>query len=248
LAKTPSGKPYVLLRTASVAAMALCLLVAERASAESASSASADADDGEQPTPASASGDAIASSAGDAADEPEEPVPPGDSWIVPAAHGASLLVAMRIGAAVIWPEPFADLDLGRMGDSYADAFSHAPRFDTEESAFEWDGDSWYINVVGHGLFGSELFMRSRICRRSMPEALALTIAGSVLWEYGFEASAVRPSGLDLVYTPLAGLVLGEARYLGWSAARRIGDRGWRAVATALFDPLGELERALGTRC
>jgi hypothetical protein len=234
---------------ARVAAMALSLLVAERASAESGPSASADADDGEQPPPpTSASAETTASSPADAAGEPEDQVPLADSWIVPAAHGASLMVAMRIGAAVIWPEPFADLDLGRMGDSYVDAFSHAPRFDTEQRAFEWDGDPWYVNVVGHGLFGSELFMRSRICRRSMPEALALTIAGSALWEYGFEASAVRPSALDLVYTPLAGLVLGEARYLGWSAARRIDDRGWRAVVTALFDPLGELERAAGTRC
>ena len=59
---------------------------------------------------------------------------------------------------------------------------------------------------------------------------------------------MRPSGLDLWYTPAAGLVLGEARYLGWTLARSIGDRTWRGVLTGVFDPFGELERWAGTRC
>jgi len=171
-----------------------------------------------------------------------------DSWLVPSVHGLALMTGMRVGAAILWPEPFADTSTKRMGASYRDAFTHTPRWDSSQPAFEWDGDWWVINVVGHGLFGSELYARSRICRRNVFEALALTTVGSALWEYGFEASAVRPSGLDLWFTPLAGMVLGEARYQGWSAASQLSDPNWRGILMVLFDPLGEFERALGTRC
>jgi hypothetical protein len=171
-----------------------------------------------------------------------------DSWLVPSVHGLGLMTGMRVGAAILWPEPFADTNTRHIGASYRDAFTHTPRWDSSRPAFEWDGDWWVINVVGHGLFGSELYARSRICRRNVFEALTLTTVGSALWEYGFEASAVRPSGLDLWFTPLAGMVLGEARYQGWRAASQISDPNWRGVFTVVFDPLGEFERALGTGC
>jgi len=184
---------------------------------------------------------------------PEPPAPilhesPQSSWLVPSLHGLGVMTGMRIGAAILWPEPFADTTWTRARRSYADAYTHWPRWDSSESAFEWDGDDWTINVLGHGLFGSELYMRARICRHSMLEALAFTAVGSALWEYGFEANAVRPSALDLTYTPISGMVLGEARYQGWVAASRISDAGWRAVLTAVFDPFGELERLVGTPC
>jgi hypothetical protein len=94
------------------------------------------------------------------------------------------------------------------------------------------------------LFGSELYLRSRLCQKQVLPALLFTAAGSTVWEYVFEASAVRPSGLDLWFTPLAGLVLGEARYYVWSAANRISSPTWRGVISVLVDPLGEFERAV----
>jgi len=168
------------------------------------------------------------------------------SWTVPILHGLSLMTLMRATETLIWPDPFAKLD--HAGENYARAFSEPPLWDSSESAFEWDGDPWWLNAGGHALFGSEIYMRARICRRNPIEALLLTTAASTLWEYGFEANAVQPSALDLVYTPFAGLLLGEARYTLWSSARRIGSRSWRGVLTTVLDPLGELERSLGTRC
>lgn len=206
-------------RAAGRTALALALL---------ASSARAD-----PPTPASA----------DATSTPED-----GSWTVPTLHALGLMTTMRITEAIIWPEPFADPDLGRMGRSYERAFTEWPRFDSSEPAFQWDGDPWYVNGVGHALFGSELFLRARACHHDVVPALLFTAAGSTVWEYGFEANGVQPSALDLVYTPAAGLVLGEARFWAWSAARRLDDRGWRAVLTGVLDPFGELERALGTGC
>ena len=176
-------------------------------------------------------------------DEPRE-----ESWTVPTLHGLGLMTSMRLGAALIWPEPFADTRPAFWAESYELAFTKPPRWDSSERFFEWDGDPWYVNAVGHALFGSELQLRARACRKSAAVALLFTAAGSTLWEYGFEANAVRPSALDLVYTPLAGFVLGETRYALWSAARSLDDRGFRAVLSAILDPFGDLERALGTPC
>ena len=170
------------------------------------------------------------------------------SWTVPTAHALGLMTTMRIGAAVLWPEPFADTSLSRMGDSYERSYTTWPRWEPERDFFEWDGDHWAINAIGHGLFGSELYLRARTCGQSPPLALAFTALGSAVWEYGFEANAVRPSALDLVYTPAAGIVFGELRYAGWTAASRLRDRTWRGVLKTVLDPLGEFERALGTVC
>lgn len=170
-----------------------------------------------------------------------------ESWTVPVLHGLGLMTTMRVTEAFIWPEPFADLHLGRVGERYEAAFTQPPKWDSSASAFEWDGDPWWLNAGGHALFGSELYLRARTCRKNVLEALLLTTAGSTLWEYGFEANGVRPSGLDLWYTPLSGLVLGELRYQGFRAARRASSPALRAVG-AVLDPLGELERALGTPC
>lgn len=170
------------------------------------------------------------------------------SFTVPTLHALGLMSAMRAGEAVLWPEPFAFTQIDRWDERYERAFTEPPRWDSSKPAFEWDGDAWYINGVGHALFGSELHLRARTCHNAVVPALLFTAAGSVVWEYGFEANGVRPSGLDLWYTPAAGLVLGEARFWAWRAARRLDHRAWRSVLTGLFDPLGELERALGTRC
>jgi hypothetical protein len=170
------------------------------------------------------------------------------SWLVPGAHALGLMITMRAGEAVIWPDPFADLSWERLSSSYSAAYTQPPKWDGSRAAFEWDGDPWPVNVVGHGLFGSELYMRARTCGHAPPAALLFTTLGSAFWEYGVEASAVRPSALDLWYTPLAGIVLGELRYLGWNAARGLNDRSLGRVLMVVFDPLGELERTAGTRC
>ena len=184
----------------------------------------------------------LAGPATPAVDEPEP------SWTIPSLHALGLMTTMRLGEAVIWPEPFADTDLGRIGRSYRAAFTQAPKWDSDRAAFEWDGDPWWVNSVGHALFGSELYLRARSCRNGVLPALAFTALGSTVWEYGFEANGVRPSALDLWYTPAAGLVLGEARYQTWRLARGIADPTWRGLLTGVLDPFGELERWAGTKC
>ena len=173
---------------------------------------------------------------------------PAPNFAVPILHSTALMLSMRTAEAILYPDPFANFDPGFVGDNLRQAYTRAPKFDPDQPAFQWDGDPWPINVIGHGLFGSELYLRARACYHSPWGALLFAAVGSTVWEYTFEATGVRPSALDLVYTPLVGIGLGELRYQGWRASSQLGDRGWRSVLMTLFDPFGEFERALGTPC
>jgi hypothetical protein len=168
--------------------------------------------------------------------------------LVPTVHALGLMTTMRVTEAYLWPHPFAETSLAQVGLHYHRAFTMPPRWDWSQPLFREDGDRWEINVIGHGAFGSELYMRARTCRQAPWQALLFTTISSASWEYGFEASGTRPSALDLMFTPAAGLLLGEARYFGWRSARSLQRGPLRSALTALFDPLGEVERALGAPC
>lgn len=166
--------------------------------------------------------------------------------VVPLGHAVALMTVMRLGEAVIWPDPFARTQ--HFAAHYEEAFTRPPIFDSSRRAFEWDGDPWYVNTLGHGLFGSELYLRARMCHLQWYGALAFAAASSTVWEYAFEGNGVRPSALDLVWTPLAGGALGEGRYQLWQAAAGIRGAALRGTIRAVVDPFGEMERALGTGC
>jgi len=64
-----------------------------------------------------------------------------------------------------------------------------------------------------------------------------------------EAPYKRPSGVDLVWTPLGGAVFGELRFQLWRWLRGDPSNPVRSVLLIATDPFGELERRLfGTRC
>ncbi|MGC4092230.1 MAG: DUF3943 domain-containing protein [Polyangiaceae bacterium] len=177
-----------------------------------------------------------------------EPAPQRFELGVPLAHTAGLFLTMRMTEAVLWPNPFADTRPRVWFQHYGEAFGKPPLFDSSARAFEWDHDRWTINVLGHGLLGSELYYRPRRCGASPLGALAFAVGATVAWEYAFEGNGVRPSALDLVYTPLSGLLLGEGRYWGYTLSRGVSNRTLRGALQLLFDPLGEIERSLGSDC
>jgi hypothetical protein len=186
------------------------------------------------------------------ADDAVAPAPlppePASRPSVPIVHAVGLMSVMRLSEAYLWPRPFAETSRSSLGFHYYEAFSRPPLWDGSRPLFREDGDRWQINVLGHGLFGSELYLRARACRLPAWQAWLFTGVASATWEYGFEANGVRPSALDLTFTPLAGLVLGEGRYQAWRAVRRLDPGALRTTLSALVDPLGEAERALGTPC
>lgn len=184
----------------------------------------------------------------DSSDEDSARALRAQSWSVPVLHATGLFVTLRLTEAILYPDPFAETRLSVIGAHYREAFTRPPKFDASRPAFEWDGDPWHINAVGHALLGSELYLRARTCGNGVLESLAFTAAGAVVWDYAFEANGVRPSALDLVYTPAAGLALGEFRHWLWSSSRGFEHSGWRTVLQVVFDPLGEAERWAGVPC
>lgn len=177
---------------------------------------------------------------------PVDPTPLG-RWTTTISHHHGLLLGMRLTEVWLWPEPFAETRPSVLGQRYRDAFTQPPKWDSRAAVFQWDGDRWFINVIGHAALGSELYLGARRCNFRPLPALALTALSSAVWEYGYEASGVRPSALDLVYTPLSGVVIGETRYWLVKQARSLSP-GWRTFVTVLLDPFGEAERALGFPC
>lgn len=163
------------------------------------------------------------------------------------AHHHAVMLGMRLTEIWLWPEPFADTEPLLLSGRYVTAFTQPPKWNGSARAFEWDGDPWWINGLGHALFGSELYLAARRCRFDPVPAALLATAGRAVWEYGYEANGVRPSALDLVYTPLAGAVLGEMRYWAYRGAAVLPGVP-KAVLRGLMDPFGEVERALGSPC
>jgi hypothetical protein len=163
-------------------------------------------------------------------------------WLPVVIEPMALFVAMRGTEAYLWPNPFSFRRTSEWPARYRDAFTQWPKFDSHRGFMEWDGDHWKINVIGHGLLGSELYLRPRRCGVGWLGSLAIAAGTSALWEFGIEANGVRPSAVDLVYTPISGLVLGELRFWAWQATGSLSDSTWRTVLRSLVDPVGEFGR------
>ncbi len=170
-----------------------------------------------------------------------------ESWLVPSLHAAGLLAAQRVAAMLIWRHAFSLEDTDRDLRFLREAYTSPPRFDPDRRLFEWDGDRWSINLWGHGLMGSELYLRARQCGHGPVASIAFTAAASAVWEYGVEVWNAHPSLNALVWTPLGGALIGEFRLVVWEAAARLS-RVPRAILRTVVDPLGELERAVGSPC
>ncbi len=173
----------------------------------------------------------------------QEPV-----WDVPVWHSLGLMTTMRVGEAALWPDPFAETRWSIVGPRYQAAFTQPPKWDSNRDVFEWDGDRWYINAIGHAALGGELYFRPRACGHGVWVALGQATLGAAVWDYLFEANGVRPSGLDLWYTPLSGVVVGELRFQGYRATTRLQSVPLRTALQFLLDPFGQIERAIGAPC
>jgi len=165
-------------------------------------------------------------------------------WLVPSLHSAGVLAVGRIGITILWPDAFNDVDPERNWDTLKTSWSSLPQFDATRDFFEWDGNAWSQNLIGHGLMGSEFYLRYRETRHGPYVALAMSFAWSFLWEYGVEGWFVQPSGIDLLWTPIGGMLIGEGRYQLYLEIRSMKPSRTRHTLLYLIDPLGQLERDL----
>jgi hypothetical protein len=185
------------------------------------------------------------------ADAPLRPVleEEGPRWLVPLAHSALLVGGMRVSLSLLWPRAFDPTRLEENLGNFQRALTLPPEFHAGRPLLESDLDPWWLNGVGHGLFGAEVHLRFRQCGHPAWGAALATAAVSTFWEYGVESFHKRPSAVDLVWTPLFGALLGEGRYQLHRLLERQGPGlGWTVLRTVV-DPLGEAERRLvGTGC
>lgn len=109
----------------------------------------------------------------------------------------------------------------------------------------WDGDSPIFNYILHPYAGAAYYMSARSQGFNMwYSALYGFAVSTIFWEYGVEAFMEVPSWQDLIVTPLAGWLVGEAFYV---AKRYIVEHdyrllGWKPlgyVAAFLCDPVNE---------
>ena len=165
-------------------------------------------------------------------------------WLVPTLHSATLLLGMRVGASTLWPEAYDLTDVDSNWQAFKTGFQRAPAWNPDAAAFEWDGDPWPINALGHAAMGSELYLRHREAHHPWWSALGMTVLWSFAWEYLVEGWHKQPSGIDLLWTPLGGALLGELRYRLYLEVRAMQESAGRHVLLYLLDPLAQAERDL----
>jgi hypothetical protein len=165
-------------------------------------------------------------------------------WLVPTVHSAGLVFTMRYVCSLRWPETYNIQRAGRNWNTFKTSWSESPTFDTGEAFFEWDYDPWTINLVGHGLMGSEFYLRHRQARHPWWLALAMTTAWTVVWEYLVEGWHKHPSGIDLAWSPVGGGLIGEGRYRLVRLIQRLRPSVGRRILLYVVDPFGQLERDL----
>lgn len=127
---------------------------------------------------------------------------------------------------------------GRSLKNYQYAYSHFP---------DWDKNFFLINVPGHPLLGGEAYLLARNRGYGVFGSFLFSTYNSLLWEYGIEACAERPSTQDIMSTSTVGAIMGEVRYLlrrHLKYSFTIKDRRFRAFLIILIDPVQSLNEAL----
>lgn len=102
----------------------------------------------------------------------------------------------------------------------------------------WDKDDPVFDYVLHPLVGAEYYLVARNRGWDLWGSLAYSAALSAFYEYIPENMVQQPSAVDLLVTPLAGALLGEARYrlkewIRRDPSRVAAPRFW----ISLLDPL-----------
>ena len=172
-----------------------------------------------------------------------ESIPCGSGWIVPITRVVALDAVKYGGLVVIWPDSFKPSTASQR--LFVDNWSDGPEYRLDRGLFGSDGAPAYFNAVFHGLAGSETYLAARVWGHGVAASFFFSVITSFTWEYLVEGWFQRPSLIDLFWTPVAGVVIGEFRHwLLGVAHERISSRAGRVAVMSILDPLGQIERAL----
>jgi len=111
----------------------------------------------------------------------------------------------------------------------------------------WDKDLWITNYIGHPLQGSLAFNALRSQGGGFWTSSAFTLGHTLLWEYFLEAINEQPSINDLIVTPIAGVVLGEAVNRMTRHFRRGGFTTGEKIIVTILNPFYLLNQGFKTK-
>lgn len=133
-----------------------------------------------------------------------------------------------------WPQDKKDLSPNKLWERYDKNVSSGP---------VWDKDEWEVNYIGHPYFGAAYYAHAMNKDFTRLEAMSYSFMMSTcLYEYGLEAFFEDPSIQDIIVTPLAGALVGEA-FLTMSERIRangdtvLGSRTLGSLCLYLLDPI-----------
>lgn len=149
----------------------------------------------------------------------------------------ALVLGVSLGGLYMLPESVTNWDKSTFFDKYTDNITAGPRFDE---------DDWFLNYIGHPYVGAVYYRMAMDAGLSPRESFAYSaFVSTVMWEYGIEALAERPSIQDLVVTPVFGSILGEL-FIRWEngikkrGGRILGSRIMGKIAIGFMNPADAL--------
>ena len=162
------------------------------------------------------------------------PAPP-DGYGRIFLEGWGLIAGVEVGLLTItllMPSSFSGWDFE---DGYVkDGLRHLEEAWTEPPV--WDTDHWFHNYVGHPYGGNVYYNTVRAKGATQFQSFVFAGAMSFWWEYVLEGMAERPSIQDLVITPVAGAILGEAVHRTTLSMRRNGTSVFEKAFILVLNP------------
>lgn len=112
--------------------------------------------------------------------------------------------------------------------------------------WQWDDNNFQNNQFAHSYQGSLYYNAARTNGYNFWGAALWPVAGSLMWEYFFEAWAPSPN--DFINTTVGGIVLGETLFrlsrLTLDNTSHGPERALREIGSGLLNPISGLNRVL----
>jgi len=110
---------------------------------------------------------------------------------------------------------------------YKSAYTKPPVFDS---------DLLITNFVGHPYQGGFYYNALRSQGATILQSSVYCLGRALIWEYVWEACIEQPSIQDLITTPLAGILWGEASHVATIAMSKHGFKWYEIAAVCVINP------------